>query len=139
MKKLFVPVRTSLCLLLILFLVQTFSVAGEGILKTISPKEASDLIVKHKNNPDFIILDVRTPHEFKSGHIEKAILLDYYSKMYTGELKKLDKTKTYLIYCRSGNRSGKTLHLIKDMGFSRVYNMDKGLKGWRSKGFPLTK
>ena len=139
MKKLLVPVRTSLCLLLILFLVQTFSVAGEGILKTISPKEASDLIAKHKNNADFIILDVRTPREFKSGHIEKAILLDYYSKMYTEELKRLDKTKTYLIYCRSGNRSGKTLNLIKNMGFSRVYNMDKGINGWRSKGFPVTK
>jgi len=139
MKKLLVPVRTSLCLLLILFLVQTISVAGEGILKTISPKEASDLIVKHKSNPDFIILDVRTPREFKSGHIENAILLDYYSKMYTDELKKLDKTKTYLIYCRSGNRSGKTLNLIKDMGFSRVYNMDKGIKGWRSMGFSVTK
>ena len=139
MKKLLVPVRTSLCLLLILFLVQTLSVAGKGILKTISPKDASDLIVKHKNNADFIILDVRTPREFKSGHIEKAILLDYYSKTYTDELKRLDKTKTYLMYCRSGNRSGKTLDLIKNMGFSRVYNMDKGIKGWRSKGFPLTK
>ena len=139
MKKLLVPLRTSLCLLLILFLVQTFSVAGEGILKTISPKEASDLIAKHKNNADFIILDVRTPREFKSGHIEKAILLDYYSKTYTDELTRLDKTKTYLIYCRSGNRSGKTLNLIKNMGFSRVYNMDKGINGWRSKGFPVTK
>ena len=139
MKKLLVPVRTSLCLLLILFLVQTFSVASEGALKTISPKEASELIAKHKNNADFIILDVRTPREFKSGHIEKAILLDYYSKMYTEELKRLDKTKTYLIYCRTGNRTGKTLVLIRNMGFSRVYNMDKGIKGWRSKGFPVTK
>jgi len=139
MKKLLVPVRTSLCLLLILFLVQTFSGAGEGLLKTISPKEASDLIAKHKNNADFIILDVRTPREFKSGHIEKAILLDYYSKIYTEELKSLDKTKTYLIYCRTGNRTGKTLNLIKNMGFSRVYNMDKGIKGWRSKGFSVTK
>ena len=139
MKKLLVPVRTSLCLLLILFLVQTFSVAGEGILKTISPEEASDLITKHKNNTDFIILDMRTPREFKSGHIEKAILLDYYSKTYTDKLKRLDKTKTYLMYCRSGNRSGKTLNLIRDMGFSRVYNMDKGIKGWRSKGFPISK
>lgn len=139
MKKLLVPLRTSLCLLLIFFLVHTFSIAGEGILKTISPKEASDLIAKHKNNADFIILDVRTPREFKSGHIEKAILLDYYSKTYTDELKRLDKTKTYLIYCRTGNRTGKTLNLIKDMGFSRVYNMDKGIKGWRSKGFPVTK
>jgi len=82
--------------LLILFLVQTFSVAGEGALKTISPKEASELIAKHKNNADFIILDVRTPREFKSGHIEKAILLDYYSKTYTDELKRLDKTKIRL-------------------------------------------
>ena len=139
MKKLLVPVRTSLCLLLILFLVQTFSVAGEGILKTISPKEASDLIEKNKNNSDFIILDVRTPREFESGHIEGAILLDYYSRTYTEKLKRLVKKKTYLIYCRSGNRSGKTLNLIKDMGFSNVYNMDKGIKVWRSKGFPLTK
>ncbi len=139
MKKLLVPVKTSLCLLLILLLIQTSSLAGEDVLKTISPAEASDLIAKHKNNADFIILDVRTPREFKSGHIEKAILLDYYSKTYTDELKRLDKTKTYLIYCRTGNRTGKTLKMIKNMGFSRVYNMAKGIKGWRSKGFPVTK
>ncbi len=139
MNKLLVSVKTSLCLLLILFLLQTYSLAGEGVLKTISPKEASDLIAKHKNNTDFIILDVRTPREFKGGHIEKAILLDYYSKTYTEELKRLDKTKTYLIYCRTGNRTGKTLKMIKNMGFSCVYNMAKGIKGWRSKGFPVTK
>ncbi|MBW1643929.1 MAG: rhodanese-like domain-containing protein [Deltaproteobacteria bacterium] len=139
MKKLLVPVKTSLCLLLILLLIQTSSLAGEDVLKTISPAEASDLIAKHKNNADFIILDVRTPREFKSGHIEKAILLDYYSKTYTDELKRLDKTKTYLIYCRTGNRTGKTMKMIKNMGFSRVYNMAKGIKGWRSKGFPVTK
>ena len=139
MKKLLVAVKTSLCLLLILLLIQTSSLAGEDVLKTISPAEASDLIAKHKNNADFIILDVRTPREFKSGHIEKAILLDYYSKTYTDELKRLDKTKTYLIYCRTGNRTGKTMKMIKNMGFSRVYNMAKGIKGWRSKGFPVTK
>ena len=100
---------------------------------------ASDLIAKHKSNTDFIILDLRTPREFKSGHIGKAILLDYYSKTFTDELKRLDKSKIYLIYCRSGNRSGKTLDLVKKMGFSHVYNMDQGIKGWRSKGFPVVK
>ena len=100
---------------------------------------ASDLIAKHKNNTDFIILDVRTPQEFNNGHIEKAILLDFYSKTYTDGLKRLDKSKTYLIYCRSGNRSGKTLDLIKNMGFSQVYNMDQGIRGWRSMGFPVFK
>ncbi len=139
MKKLFVPVRTSICLLLIFFWFQAYSHSSENSLKTISPKMASDLIAKHKSNTDFIILDVRTPREFKSGHIEKAILLDYYSKKYTDKLKRLDKSKTYLIYCRSGNRSGKTLDLIRNMGFSRVYNMDQGIIGWRSKGFPVVK
>jgi len=139
MKKLLVPVRTSLCFLLIFFWFQACSHSSENSSKTISPKMASDLIAKHKNNPDFVILDVRTPHEFKSGHIEKAILLDYYSKTYTDELKRLDKSKTYLIYCRSGNRSGKTLDLIIDMGFNHAYNMDKGIRGWRSKGFPVVK
>jgi len=139
MKKLLVPVRTSLCLLLIFFWFQACSHSSENSSKTISPKMASDLIAKHQNNPDFIILDVRTPGEFKSGHIEKAILLDYYSKTYADELKRLDKSTIYLIYCRSGNRSGKTLDMVIKMGFSRVYNMDEGIRGWRSKGFPVSK
>jgi len=139
MKNLLVPIRTSLCLVLICFWFQACSIASNHLLKTISPKMASDLIAKHKNNADFIILDVRTPHEFKSGHIEKAILLDFYSNTYTDKLNRLDKSKTYLIYCRSGNRSGKTLDLIKNMGFSQVYNMDQGINGWLSMGFSVFK
>ena len=139
MKKLLVPVRTSLSLLLICFWFQACSTASNHLLKTISPKMASDLIAKHKNNTDFIILDVRTPREFKNGHIKQAILLDFYSKAYTDEFKRLDKSKIYLIYCRSGNRSGKTLDLIKNMGFSQVYHMDKGIRGWLSMGFPVVK
>lgn len=100
---------------------------------------AADLIAKHKNNTDFIILDVRTLREFNKGHIEKAILLDFYSNTYTDELNRLDKSKTYLMYCRSGNRSGKTLDLIKNMGFNQVYNMDQGIRGWLSMGFPVVK
>ena len=139
MKKLWVPARTLLCLVLIGFWFQTCSTDSNNLLKTISPKMASDLIAKHKNNTDFIILDVRTPQEFNNGHIEKAILLDFYSKTYTDGLKRLDKSKTYLIYCRSGNRSGKTLDLIKNMGFSQVYNMDQGIRGWLSMGFSVVK
>lgn len=148
MKKSLVPAITPLCILLIFFWFQACSHSSENSLnsyssknslKTISPKMASDLIAKHKSNTDFIILDLRTPREFKSGHIGKAILLDYYSKTFTDELKRLDKSKIYLIYCRSGNRSGKTLDLVKKMGFSHVYNMDQGIKGWRSKGFPVVK
>ena len=61
MKNLLVPYRTSLCFLLICFWFQSCSNASNHLLKTISPKMASDLIAKHENNADFIILDVRTP------------------------------------------------------------------------------
>ena len=93
MKKLLVPVRTSLSLLLICFWFQTCTTASNHLLKTISPKMASDLIAKHKNNADFIILDVRTPQEFNNGHIEKAILLDFYSKTTQMNLKDLISQK----------------------------------------------
>jgi len=64
-------------------------------------KDAYTLIQKNKGNPDFVILDVRTPAEFADEHIENAINLDYYSETFRDDLNKLDKTKTYLIYCRT--------------------------------------
>jgi len=125
-----------------LLLIITFSAcaqADKASLKTITPRQAAELIAQKNGDQDFIILDIRTLAEFKDGYIKNAKLLDYYSKSFVDNLKRLDKTKTYLIYCRSGNRSGKTLSLIKDMGFKEVYNMGNGIKGWRSAGFLLIK
>ena len=76
------------------------------IIEDITPEEAYALIQDNRDNQNFVIIDVRTPEEYASGHIEKAINLDYYSETFKDELNKLDKNKTYLIYCRSGRRSG---------------------------------
>lgn len=111
---------------------------AEGIFKTISPRQAADLISQKKGDNGFVILDVRTTAEFETGHLNNAILLDYYSKDFISELDRLDKTKTYLIYCRSGNRSGKTLRLIEEMGFKQVYDMAQGIIGWRKNKFSVT-
>tara|TARA_B100001964_G_scaffold211434_1_gene246699 strand:- start:115 stop:594 length:480 start_codon:yes stop_codon:yes gene_type:complete len=138
LKKLFI-FKVSLYFLLLGCFSLAYSQGKGHIHETISTQRAVELIANHKDDADFIIVDVRTPAEFKEGHIENSKLLDYYSKSFVDNLKRLDKTKTYLIYCRSGNRSGKTLVLIKDMGFQEVYNMGKGIKGWRSAGFPLKK
>jgi len=110
-----------------------------GGLSTISPRQANVLIQQEKDNPDFVIIDIRTPGEFKSGHIKGAVLLDYYSKDFKKNMQALDKNKTYLIYCRSANRSARTLSLIKDMGFRSIYNMDQGLIGWGKNGFTVVK
>lgn len=109
------------------------------IFEAVTPKEASTLIQKNKANPEFVILDVRTPQEFASGHIEDAINLDYYSKSFLDDLDRLAKTKTYLIYCRTGNRSGKTFKFMKELRFQKVYHMVGGITRWLAEGLPTAK
>ena len=106
-------------------------------IKDISVKEVYDLIAKNKDNQSFIIIDVRTPQEFANEHIENALNLDYYSEKFRDELNKLDKEKTYLIYCRGGNRSGKALSMMKELAFREVYNMLGGVIQWKAEGYPL--
>lgn len=109
------------------------------IIENITPKEAYTLILKNKDNPDFVILDVRTPREFANGHIENALNLDYYSETFKDDLNSLEKNKTYLIYCRSGRRSGKALDMMKELNFSRAYNMLGGITQWKTEGLSTTK
>jgi len=82
------------------------------------------------------ILDLRTPKEHAAGHLENCRLIDYFDKNFQKLLADLPKDETYFIYCRSGGRSGKTLKLMQEMGFSRVYEMSDGFLGWQKAGFP---
>jgi len=109
------------------------------IIENITPQEAFALIQGNQNNPDFVIIDVRTLEEFAEGHLEDAINIDYYSETFRDELTLLDKSKTYLIYCRSGNRSGQTLDIMEELNFREVYNMSGGIKQWLAEGLPTVK
>lgn len=109
------------------------------VFKTISPDEAYKLIQENANNPDFIIIDIRTPQEYEAGHIPNAINIDYYSPTFKEELNKLDKSKTYLIYCRTGHRSGTTMPIMKELGFQKVYEIKGGIMAWASKGYPVVR
>ena len=66
-------------------------------------------------------------------------MLDYYSENFREALDELDKSKTYLIYCRSGRRTGETLQMMKELYFTEVYNMLGGINSWKSKGLPTIK
>ncbi len=109
------------------------------IIENITPEEAYILIQENKDNPNFVILDVRTPEEFLDEYIENAVNLDYYSDTFRNDLDKLDKNKTYLIYCRSGRRSENTLNIMEELDFREVYNMLGGIIKWKSEGLPTTK
>ena len=87
-------------------------------------------------DPNFVILDTRTPEEFDTEHIKGAVNIDFYADSFRDDMDALDKEKTYLIYCRSGNRSGMSFKMMKKLGFQDVYNMEGGIVDW-SKSYPV--
>lgn len=70
-----------------------------------------------------VIIDVRTIAEYQKGHAQGSLNLDFYSPTFADEIKKLDTSKSYQLYCRSGNRSGQAVGLMKSLGFSDVVNV----------------
>ena len=80
------------------------------------------------------ILDVRTPEEWTGGTIKDATKMNFYDKDFAEQLKKLDKTKPVLVYCKSGGRSGQAAKQMEKMGFTKVYNLTGGMNAWKAKG-----
>ena len=83
------------------------------------------------------VLDVRTAKEFQQGHIEGAINIDYYADDFAEQLTALDPNIEYLVHCRSGVRSGKSLTILKSIGVKKLIHLDGGIKAWLSRGFAL--
>lgn len=82
------------------------------------------------------LIDLRTDDELKNkGYIKGAVQIDYFGKNAEAVISKLDKSKTYLIYCAGGGRSGECADLMKKEGFSHVVNLEKGFDDWKKKGF----
>lgn len=84
-----------------------------------------------ESDPDAVILDVRTDEEMEEGYIPGAIQIDIYrGQGFLDEVEKLDKSKSYYVYCRSGNRSGQACTLMQGKGFERTYNLVGGMLEW---------
>ena len=105
----------------------------------IAPSLAYALIQENESNADFVILDVRTPEEYTTEHIAESVLLDFYADDFEDELNKLDKSKTFLVYCRSGNRSNKAVNIMRDLGFIEVSDIGGGINQWKAEGYPTVK
>ncbi len=82
-----------------------------------------------KNNP--ILVDIRTPEEYKKGFIDKAMNIDFYAADFRERMDKLDKSHPLFVYCHSGGRSGQSVSILKELGFKEIYDLDGGYSGWQ--------
>ena len=90
-------------------------------------------------DPSVVVVDVRTPAEFAEGHLARAELVDANAADFRDQIAKLDRSATYLVYCHSGNRSGRATGIMAELGFVRVYNLDGGILAWQGAGAPVVK
>ena len=99
----------------------------------ISPNKLKEII--DKDNPIDILIDVRTLEEVNDSKIPNSINIDYYHNSFEKSLDSLDKNFNYFIYCRSGNRSMKTVNILKSKGFESAFNLQGGIIAWKEEGF----
>lgn len=104
------------------------------LIDNVDAKNAADFIAAH---PAAVVIDVRTPDEFADGHVADAINVDYRAEDFRGQLAALDKNTHYVLHCKSGNRSGKSLEIMKELGFNRVTHMDGGFDAWKAAGLAV--
>src|SRR6187431_1206787 len=100
-------------------------------VKTIDVTTYSEKI---KETPNAQILDVRTPEEYATGHIENSDNVDWLGQSFVLKTDKYDKTKPVYVYCKSGGRSAKASEKLAELGFTTVYNLDGGMLKWESAG-----
>ena len=96
-----------------------FNIFAKKNYQTLS---ASEFVRKVQEEPG-VVLDVRTPGEYAGGHLKHAKNLDLMGGQFAAAIAKLDKSKTYYLYCASGGRSGSAAGMMASNGFEHVYNV----------------
>ncbi len=115
---------------------ETVEASGVDGISTVSATDAAAILEAPPQN--LVVLDVRTPEEFAEGHLAGAVLVDFYDADFADQLAALDPEVPYLVYCRSGNRSGQTLSIMEQLGFSSAVDVDGGIVAWAGAGLPIT-
>lgn len=99
-------------------------------VKQITAKDVAPI----RKEQQAIMIDVRTPEELKNGVIAGTeVFINFYGGNFEEEISKLDRSKAYIVYCASGNRSGKAANLMLNKGFTNVYNLQGGISQWPEK------
>lgn len=129
-------VQAFLSVLMSVFVVSFSGCSQKQTSNSLEPQEFSKLI---SSTPEAVVLDVRTPEEFSEGHIANAKNINVKDENFEAEIQKLDKTKPYFVYCRSGARSAKAAAILREKGFSSVKEMSGGILKWNAEHLEVQK
>ncbi len=122
------------------FLVVTMgavAMAAAPAVTNVTVGKAHKLITERAGSAEFVILDVRTPDEFAEGHLAGAVNLDVQSPGFEKGLRALDRKRSYLVYCRTGNRSRRATLAMEALGFRSIFHMTEGIVKWKQQNLPL--
>ena len=103
--------------------------------KNVTAVEFKSLIEKQKG----FVIDLRTADEIKKGKIKGATEIDFLVVDFNKEADKLDKSKTYYLYCAGGGRSADAAEILASKGFKHVVNLEKGFADWKKQNFEIEK
>lgn len=101
--------------------------------------DATEAAALLKEADGIVVLDVRTPWEFRRGHLAGARNVNALSPRFGARLDELDPADVYLVHCRSGHRSGRVPRMLAERGVETVYHLDGGLNAWRRAGLPVVR
>ena len=118
--------------LLISFLILSCNGQNSKKIESIAPQAFAEKI---KATPNAQILDVRTPEEFASEHIDKATNINWLGDDFVTNVENLDKSKPVFVYCKSGGRSAKASAKLAELGFKTIYELQGGIMKWNAAGF----
>ena len=91
---------------------------------------------KMEADSNSVCIDVRTTEEFVEGHIHSSKNINFYdAAKFVSFLNDLDKKKSYYVYCRSGKRSFSACEIMKELGFTNLYNLESGYLDWVACGY----
>ena len=116
--------------------ISTVSMAQLAVTKELKPQTFQKELEASK---EAVLIDVRTPEEVASGHIDGAENFDFRADDFRQKIGALDKNKTYFLYCASGKRSGQASLAMVEMGFKSIYTLRGGLNAWEEEKLPVVK
>ncbi|MGZ9735540.1 thioredoxin domain-containing protein [Flavobacterium sp. GNP002] len=121
--------------LLYLLLVLVFASCNGQNSKEIKTIDSKAFAEKMAATPNPQILDVRTPNEFTSDHIDNAKNINWLGTTFVSDVEKLDKSQPVFVYCKSGGRSQKAAEKLNELGFKTIYQLDGGILKWDAAGY----